>query len=153
MSARWACSKKLAEILSDDPVLAVGTVLPTPPGDKQRDNEYVFVTGTEGSFIAGPSAGNTRLINDDEFTINLELMTRHRGTLDDCMARIEEMAAAVYRLVSASGNLDALETEDWSVTEARPGALSMTPYQDPEGPWAYATLGVDVEVRHYGGNP
>jgi hypothetical protein len=151
MSSRWACSVALADLLSNSSTLAVGTVLPHPPGDKQQDNEYVFVTGTEGTFVPGPSAAGP-LIHDDEFTINLALFVRHRPTLADCMARLEEMANAVYRVVSDTPDLGNLTTDEWYVHEARPGQFSTSPTLSPEGPWASATLGIDVEVRHQGGN-
>ncbi len=151
MSARWACTKRLAEILSNNDVLRVGTVTPVPPGDQaEPDKEFVFCVDTTGTYVPGPSVTG-RLVNDDEFTIRLRLYTSSQDTVGEAMDRLEEMATAVYGLVSDSGNLDALETDDWSVTEARPGSFETTAGQGPEA-WAAAILGIDVEVRHYGGN-
>lgn len=148
----WACIEKLAELLGDDPVLAVATVTPAPPETGEQANEHVFCTGWNGTFEAGPSVTGP-LVDDNNFTIDLEFMTRHSGSQADCMKRLGEMRRAIRRVVAANPDLAELQSDEWSVTEIRLGAHSGKPFQSPEGAWAYGTLGVDVEVRHYGGNP
>jgi hypothetical protein len=152
MSAHWLCAKRLTEILRSAPELSGAKVLAYPPGDKDRDNEYVFVSDIEGGFVDGPSAPG-RLILDDEFTINLVVQTK-RATAELAMDRLAELCQAVAFKIRDSGNLDAYSTGDFTVSEARPGTYTFSSRFDPEvGQWALATLGVDVEVRHYGGNP
>ena len=81
------------------------------------------------------------------------MMVRGWATLEECMARLGEIEAEVRDEVAANPSLADLADDAWSVTEARAGEFTFTPNHGPDGPWAHGTVGVDVEVRIYGGNP
>lgn len=149
--ARWACEDRIVEILSALPALATARVLPDPPTDKEQDNEYVFLNGTTGGYQDGPSAPGRRIM-EDLFTVQVEFMAR-RGTKAEARTRVSEMSKAIAIAIRDSEDLDHLETDDWCVTEALPGEFATTNFPfDPHGPVVAGSLGIDVEVRHYGGN-
>lgn len=150
MTATWACTEALIEDLKQSEIIAAARVTDVPPSEQQQDKEYVFANGTEGAFEDGPSASGP-LIEDEVFTVALIVMVGKRGTAQLAMRRLAEIIGQIRKRVAANQTLVSLETDDWSVTEVRLRDVKTTPFQSTD-PYASAELGVEFEVRHYGGN-
>lgn len=157
MKARWPCQERLAECLAAHPMLAA--LNPSPvPRPASAGPEHVFCIGTEGAIVAGPNVAG-RQMNDDEFTVNVRVITKRGGTFAKTQERLAELIGAIYDVV-ADGGIDGIPlvdwgvADDWEVHEVTPGSVTTSPLvdQDNEFPYAQADLGIDFEVRHYGGN-
>lgn len=157
MRARWACQERLAGLLAAQPLLAGAFVSPLPPTDRDLSSEYVFCSDTEGDLVGGPFVAG-RQVNDDVFTVTLEVDTKRGDSETACMSRLAELVGAVYDTV-ADGQVDGLALvdwgveDDWEVHEVSFGNVRSVPRNADEG-FFYATalIGVVFEVRYFGGN-
>lgn len=158
MKARWLVQERLAECLAAHPMLA-GLNPSAVPRPASGAPEHLFCVGTDGDFAPGPNVAG-RQINDDVFTVNVRVVTKRGGTHAKVQARLAEIVGAVYDVV-ADGEIDGIPLVDWGVDgdwevhEVAPGSMSTTPAvdQDNEFPYAQADLGIDFEVRYFGGTP
>ena len=158
MKARWPVQQRLAVLLQRHPTLAGVKVTPSPPTQMTSAAEHVFCVGTTGSLTAGPLVSG-RQINDDEFTVDVRVITRKGGDMDGVQSRLATLCGAVYDVI-ADGEVDGLPLvdwgveDDWEVHEVSEGEVTIEPQLDPQENFPYATalIGVDVEVRYFGGN-
>ncbi len=156
MRARWACQERLAEVLAAHPLLATLSPTAVPPTDRGAAAEYVFCTDTDGELVDGPLVSG-RQINDDVFSVNVEIDTKRGSTHADCMSRLAELLGALYDAV-ADGEVDGTPLVDWGVEgdwevhEVSVGNVTSGPRTADEGfPYATATVAVEFEVRYFGG--
>lgn len=158
MRARWPVRKRLAELLERSPLLAGVTVSPVPPNDLSVSSEHIWCAEASGEFVAGPNVAG-RQVNEDVFTVTVRVLTKRGETHDECMSRLGELVGAVYDVI-ADGEVDGLALVDWGVDddwecqEVTPGPFTDAPGTDKDKkfPFASAEVGVDFEVRYFGGN-
>ncbi len=157
MRARWACQERLATLLAAQPPLAGLSPSAVPPTDRGAAAEYVFCTDSDGDLVDGPLVSG-RQINDDVFSVTVEVDTKRGGTHAECMSRLAELVGAVYDTV-ADGQVDGLALvdwgveDDWEVHEVSIGNVRSGPRTADEGfPYATASIDVVFEVRYFGGN-
>jgi len=126
-SIRWSLTSHLVDLLRNDPTLLGVSVEPGWPGAKHVTAEMVWVDELAGD-VAIPLAVAGRKPRDDDFTIPFELRVAGMTTLDETMARVSELVAAIENVLANDptlGDFDGLI--DAEITSER-----MTAGETPE---------------------
>lgn len=142
-SIRWDVVSWVVARLRDHPTLQRdSSVDPGWPGDKKLRPSMVWVDDIDGE-VSIPVATAGRKHRTDTFRVPILVRTTHGRSIDECMARLFEIVAAVEDELAEASTLEDLP----GVVSAEVTAEDQTAGVTPEGPVAFARIELTIESR------
>lgn len=116
------------------------------PGEDTR-SEAVWVDEIEPGTIESPVSGPATLVEDDRFTIPLEVRVSGIADLGRCRGRLGELCAAVFDTIRSHPDLDDLTGTGWVVNWVQLLNRRDAVWRSPAGAFGAARIELDVFVR------
>lgn len=144
--SRWRCAQQTVELAKAEERLGSVNVFPCWPGDKWMSSQVIWGVDTDGEQTYGPVAAGPQIV-DDRYVQRWAMRVGDQPTVEDAMARIDEIVSAFRKAISATASLDTLRGDGWEVVETGGGQLSTNGIDTADGPIAVAVFDQYVELR------